>query len=326
MQRDSTATAPWLLLIHQIPPKPDYLRVKIWRRLQRIGAVAIKNSVYVLPQSDQAHEDFQWTLREIVEGGGDAYVCEAAFVEGLTDEQVKALFRSARDSDYAEIGEEAREIARGVPSGSRLDSQVRSELEARIARIRRRLAETATVDFFGAPARAPAESAVTALEARLKAPQSQARGNGSLPAANLRGRTWVTRKGIHVDRIGSAWLIARFIDPAAKFKFVAPREYQPVAGEIRFDMFQAEFTHEGDRCTFEVLLQRMHLEDPALRPIADLIHDIDLKDARFERPETAGVERVITGICKGFKDDQERLARGSALFDDLYRAFGRRAS
>src|SRR6267378_8706615 len=100
----------WLLLIHQIPPKPDYFRVKIWRRLQRIGAVAIKNSVYVLPKSDQTLEDFQWIVREIVEGGGDASLCEAGFVEGLSDGQIEALFRAARDADYAAIADEARGI------------------------------------------------------------------------------------------------------------------------------------------------------------------------------------------------------------------------
>lgn len=326
MHRNSAGTSRWLLLIHQIPLKPDYLRVKIWRRLQRIGAVAIKNSVYVLPQSEQAQEDFQWTLREIVEGGGDAYVCEAAFVEGLTDQQVKALLRSARDSDYGAIAEEAREIERGFPPNSHLDARRRGELETRIVRLRKRLADTAAVDFFGSSAREPAQTAVAALEARLRTPQPQARGRQSLPAGKLRGRTWVTRKGIHVDRIGSAWLIARFIDPAAKFKFVPARGYQPGAGEIRFDMFQAEFTHEGDRCTFEVLAERAGLDDPALRPIADIIHDIDLKDGKFKRLETAGVERVITGICKGWKDDHERFARGSALFDNLHRAFGGRSS
>lgn len=325
MESNSNGAPRWLLLIHQIPPKPDYLRVKIWRRLQRIGAAAIKNSVYVLPQTDQAQEDFQWILREIVESGGDACVCEAAFVEGLSGDQVKALFRSARDSDYGAIAAEAHEIGRGFPPGAHLDAQRRSELDAHLGRLRKKLGETVELDFFAASGRGSAESALASLEARLRMPQPQPRAAGALPA-KFRARTWVTRKGIHVDRIGSAWLIARFLDSAARFKFVPARGYQADAGEIRFDMFQAEFTHEGDRCTFEVLLARTGLDDAALRPIAEIIHDIDLKDAKFERPETAGIERVITGICKRSRDDQERLARGNALFDDLYRAFSRRAS
>src|SRR5262250_55026 len=107
----------WLLLIHQIPPKPDYLRVKIWRRLQRIGAVAIKNSVYVLPRSDQAAEHFHWILREIEASGGEASVCEAAFVTGLSDGRIEALFRAAREADYAAVAAEAEELLRRSPGG-----------------------------------------------------------------------------------------------------------------------------------------------------------------------------------------------------------------
>src|SRR5215475_9399220 len=100
----------WLLLIHQIPPKPNYLRVKVGRRLQRLGAVAIKNSVYVLPRSDQACEDFQWVSREITQGGGEASVCEAKFVDGLSDDQVEGLFNAAREANYTEVAEEARRL------------------------------------------------------------------------------------------------------------------------------------------------------------------------------------------------------------------------
>src|ERR1700719_1408109 len=112
-----TSKERWLLLIHQIPPKPNYFRVKIWRRLQSLGAVAIKNSVYVLPKTDQSHEDFEWVLREIVQKGGDATLCEASFVEGLSDEQVEALFHAARDADYLQIADEARGIIDSLPLG-----------------------------------------------------------------------------------------------------------------------------------------------------------------------------------------------------------------
>jgi len=135
---------------------------------------------------------------------------------------------------------------------------------------------------------------------------------------------WVTRKGIHVDRMASAWLIGRFIDPEAKFKFVPARGYQPENREIRFDMFEADFTHEGDRCTFEVLVQRRKLNDPALRPIAEIVHDIDLKDGKFGRPETPRIERLITGICTVHKEDEARLVRASAILEDLHVSFARR--
>jgi len=315
---------PWLLLIHNLPPKPDYFRVKIWRRLQRIGAVAIKNSVYVMPRSDQALEDLQWTLREITEGHGEASICEADFVDGLSDDQVEALFRAARDADYAAIAEESRELVRASRSGSQHDREKRGELEPAVARLRRRLSEVVAIDFFDSLGRQTAEGLVASLEASLHDEPPSEEGSMSLPLREYRKRIWVTRKGLHIDRMASAWLVRRFIDPNAVFKFVSARGYRPEKDEVRFDMFQAEFTHEGDRCTFEVLLQHMKLRDAALQMIGEIIHDIDLKDAKFDRQEAAGIDRVTTGICRAYKDDESRLARGSALFDDLYASFVRK--
>ena len=313
----------WLLLIHQLPPKPDYFRVKIWRRLQRVGAVAIKNSVYVLPRSDQTLEDFQWIVREIAEGGGDASLCEAGFVEGLSDNQIEALFRAARDADYAAIADEARELAK-KHRPRRSDQDARSELETEASRLRKRLAEVAALDFFDSLGQQTAEGLVSSLEARLQPANGVEHHESVKGLAEYRKRVWVTRKGIHIDRVASAWLVRRFIDPDAKFKFVPARGYRPEKGEIRFDMFEAEFTHEGDRCTFEVLASRLVPSVAALRPIAELVHDIDLKDSKFERAEAAGIDALLTGICMHYKDDDERLQRGSAIFDDLFESFSRR--
>jgi hypothetical protein len=308
--RDESA---WLLLIHQIPPKPGYLRVKIWRRLQALGAVAIKNTVYALPLREQTTEDLQWVLREIVEGGGDGTLCEARFVDGLTDSQVEALFHSARDADYAQIAEDARRL-----EGSATDTiESRETLATQLARLRRRFTDVTAIDFFGAPGREPVEGLLTALEARAQ-PRAAADASGGHALASLRGRTWVTRTGIHIDRIASAWLIRRFIDPAATFKFVPAKGYRPEAGELRFDMFEAEFTHIGDRCTFEVLLDHTALQDPALRAIAEIVHDIDLKESKFGRPETPGIAHLVAGLAMNNPDDQARLARGEAVFGDLY--------
>jgi len=315
----------WLLLIHQIPPKPNYLRVKIWRRLQRLGAVAIKNSVYVLPRTDQAHEDFEWVLHEIVQKGGDATLCEARFVEGLSDEQVEALFHAARDSDYLQITDEAREIIDSLPRGLKIDDDRRAQFMADLARLKRRLLEVVGIDFFSAPGHEAAEAAVSQLEARVRdLEHREERAVASTPIGELRGRTWVTRKGIHVDRMASAWLIRRFIDPHARFKFVLAKGYVPESGELRFDMFQAEFTHEGDRCTFEVLIDRASLKDPALRPIAEIVHDLDLKDSKFGRHDALGIDRLITGITLSHKDDEMRLERSAAVFDDLHEYFKRK--
>jgi hypothetical protein len=315
----------WLLLIHQIPPKPDYFRVKIWRRLQRVGAVAIKNSVYVLPRGDQTLEDFQWILREIIAGGGDASLCEAGFVEGLSDGQIEALFRAARDADYASIADEARELGKKKRPRRTDDENTRSKLETEAGRLRKRLAGVTAIDFFDSLGRQTAEGLVSSLETELRPETGDVERKAISDLAEYQKRVWVTRKGIHIDRMASAWLIKRFIDPAAKFKFVPARGYRPEKREIRFDMFDAEFTHEGDRCTFEVLIGRLVPKVAALRPIAEVIHDIDLKDGKFERTEAAGIDALITGICKHYKDDDERLQRGSAIFDDLFESFSRPA-
>jgi hypothetical protein len=312
------APQPWLLLVHQLPPKPSYFRVKVWRRLQAMGAVAVKASVYALPASEAAQEDFEWLLREIVDGGGEAMICEARLIDGLTDADIRALFETARAADYEAIADDLRALP-PVPAGP---GEPASDLRLQLARLRKRLLQVAAIDFFGSPERRKAEDLLAAAELRVRA-GVQAPGAPRSPGhAEFCGRTWVTRQGVKVDRVACAWLIGRFIDPEAKFKFVAPKGYVPTAGELRFDMFDAEFTHEGDRCSFEVLLQRMGLDQPGLRAIGEIIHDIDLKDAKFQREETAGVAHLLDGLCRAHARDEDRIARGSALFDDLVSFFG----
>src|SRR5439155_16288561 len=208
----------WVLLIHQIPPKPDYFRVKVWRRLQRLGAVAIKDSVYVLPRTDQTMEDFQWQMREIVAEGGEASVCEASFVDGLSDSEIEGLFRAARETDYREITASARRLLTALPSGGRAakrDGQIESDL----GRLKRRLAEVVTIDFFGAPSRPAAQESIARIEAGKRTRDKRAASAPAEAAVQRpRGAVWVTRESVYVDRIASAWLIRRFIDPAPRFK------------------------------------------------------------------------------------------------------------
>jgi len=317
--RSGSVEPRWMLLIHQIPPKPAYLRVKIGRHLQRIGAVPIKNSVYALPRNDETQEDFQWVLREVVKGGGDASIVEARFIDGLSDEQVLALFQSAREEDYRELANQAREVAAPLPKRGPPPENRRIEMANQIARLRQRLSELSAIDFFGAPGREIAEGLVSGMEARMKpSVESNETAKATLRSEEYGGRTWVTRAGIKVDRMASAWLIRKFIDPQARFKFVPAKGYEPQKGELRFDMFEAEFTHEGDLCTFEVLVLRFGLDEPALRTIAEIVHDVDVKDAKYGREEAPGVGQVVAGIAAGHPDDETRLERGTALFDDLY--------
>jgi len=317
--------APWLLLVHQLPPKPAYLRVKIWRRLQGLGAVSVKNSVYALPMSEQAREDFQWLLREIERGGGEGMICEANLVDGLSDQQVRSLFDAARDADYARLAKELRGLAaRTKRGGARRKGP--PEIKPQLVRLRRRYAEIGAIDFFSATGRLTVEGLLTELETRIAdaSPSSPEESSVKVAPEELRGKTWVTRRGVHVDRIACVWLIRRFIDADARFKFVSAKDYDADPGELRFDMVEAEYTHEGDKCTFEVMLERIGARDPALRAIAEIVHDIDLKDGKFAREQTAGIAHVIAGLCLTQPDDLARIERGGAVFDDTYEYFRRK--
>jgi len=303
--------ADWLLFIHHLPPEPAYFRVKVRRRLQDLGAVALKNSVYVLPYTDDAVEDFEWLQRLVVSEGGEATLCSAVFLEGVTDGEVEAMFRAQSDVEYAGIVDAARSL-----SGQSTVAELR--------RLRRQLARAAARDFFGADGAIVAEEAVRAVESEMAGGRSVRRESRGIVGDAPRGATWVTRSGVQVDRIASAWLIARFIDEHARFRFVAGRTTGPVAGEFRFDMFGGEFTHEGEDCTFEVLVRRFRPDDSALIAIGEIVHDIDCKDDRFEREEAAGVASLIRGIVATHESDEARLAAGIAIFDGLYAAFGGR--
>ena len=313
----------WLLLIHQLPPKPKALRVRIWRRLQQVGAVAIKQSVYALPLSEHSREDLSWILKEIIEGGGDGSISEARFLEGLTDEQVVDSFHAARQSDYRKIIQEGNELLTEWSSG-RSDPQAPAlKGPAQVARLRRRLDEVLAIDFFQTPERGIAEALLQELAAQVSGgPPSAPVGREEV--GSLQGRTWVTRRNLFVDRLACGWLIRRFIDHEAVFKFVRGPQYAPQPGELRFDMFDGEFTHEGDRCTFEAMIRRFRLHDRALVPLAEIVHDIDLKDKKYGRSETSGFSALLTGLVASHPDDEQRLDEGIRLFENLYAYFQRR--
>src|SRR5215468_5556483 len=304
----------WLLLIHQLPPKPAYVRVRIGRRLAALGAVALKNTVYALPRTECAQEDFAWVLREIAEAGGEAMIIAGSLIGGVSDAEVESLFHAARTSDYERISDRAAKLDGKLRRRSSPPPRASAELR----RLEAQLATAIAIDFFEAPGREIAEGRLEALALRLRASAKADTAEIASPRTDLRGasgRTWVTRRGVHVDRIACAWLIQRFIDPDARFKFVAPRGYRPGRGEIRFDMYDAEFTHEGDRCTFEVLLDDAAIKDSALRAIGEVVHDIDLKDGKFGRPEAAGVAHLLAGIAIADRSDERRIERGAQLFE-----------
>jgi hypothetical protein len=315
----SDAPGGWLLLVHQIPPKPAYLRAKILRRLTQLGAIPLKKSAYLLPAGDTSLEDFEWLRREIVEQGGDAWILQGTLKAGLTDGAAREAFRRARAADFAELTEHARGLLERARSVTADDDSLTTDWR----RLDRRAKAIARIDFFDAPGREELEVLMDTINRTLHPAQTPT------PATidALRGRTWMTRTGVKIDRIASAWLIRRFIDPAATFVFVEPDGRPPSPDVVRFDMFEGEFTHDGDLCTFEVLLRAStRAADDALHAIAQIVHDLDLKDDRYQRPETAGVAAMIQGITARHAADHPRLAEGATLLDAFYASFSGRGA
>jgi hypothetical protein len=311
--------ARWVLFMPTIPAKPASVRVKIWRRLQAIGAVGLRGSVYALPNREECVEVFEWVSRELGELGGQASICEGRFLDASTDDDIERRFIDARNADYAEIAAAAKQLAKKLEARRVAPERIAAFTDAH-AKLVRRFGEVTAIDFLHVPGREAVEGLLAAIARAL--PRDGTRPGEPLAVmARPSGATWVTRTGVHVDRIASSWLIRRFIDPRARLKFVPAKGYVPRSGELRFDMFEAEFTHIGDRCTFEVLVERMGLRDPALLAIGEIIHDLDLRDDKFGREENAGVRSTIDGICTVAHDDEQRIAAASPMLDGLYSHF-----
>lgn len=298
----------WLFLVHRIPSRPLYLRAKMLQRLTAAGAIAVKNSVYLLPHEAETLEDLQWIAQEIAAGGGEAHLIAGDFVDGAASEAAVAQFRRERDADYAALAGDAKAALKA------------GDLKTAHQRLTRRLEEIRGIDFFDAAGKAAAEDAIAAIESHLEKEKSKMLK--AKPA--LRGKIWVTRPGVKVDRMASAWFIRRFVDPKARFRFADPGSPRK-GGELRFDMVGGDFTHEEDRCTFETLVRRVGLPDKRVRAIAEMIHDLDLKDSKYGRAETAGVRMVLDGIMARTENDDERIERALSVFDDVYDALGARA-
>jgi hypothetical protein len=328
-----TSNQEWILLVHQLPPKPTNLRVRIWRKLQRLGAVAIKNSVYVLPFNEKMHEDFQWLKQEIESSSGEATIFRAGAVEGATDAEIRAAFSNARDVEYAQITAELDGLTGAIREqkrGGHLSAGRVGAHEADLDRLHKELERVVSIDFFGAPGRVAALAAYERSHKTLRASQNRQEGRvKSSPAkgagpdlTQYQGRLWVTRRNLFIDRLASIWLIKRFIDKRARFSFVT--EGESVEGGIGFDLYGGEFTHRGEDCTFETMINQLGLSgDAGLRQVAEIVHDMDLKDDKFHRSEVAGLNLVIRGLAELLKDDRKLVAQSIQIFDGLYEALSR---
>ena len=302
----------WLLLLFSLPATHKTARVSIWRKLQKSGAIQIKTSTYLLPDTPAQYELFQWLAKQVTDYGGDSTLIRAQQIEGLSDARIVGLFNAARDSDYSALSEAARKLA--APRAAKRDKAFSDELE----KLRKAFRAIREIDFFDAPKAHVAESQIDRLESvtRSKTPAA-----ARLQAAKFQGKIWVTRPRPEIDRVACAWLIRRFIDPKATFKFATNAD--AIAGGVPFDYAHGEFSHHGEDCTFETLLKRFGIADKALRVIGEMVHDADLEDEKFQRPECLGLDRILKGWAKHGMPDEEILLRGGNCFDGLY-AFLRR--
>jgi hypothetical protein len=290
---------PWLLLAFNLPSKHASARVEIWRKIRKSGALALRTSGYLLPNQPENQERFEWLAAIIRKYKGEATIAQVSCFDGLPHERLVQMFLAARNKDYQQLINTLKRKPTPEPR--------------QLAGLRRRLQEIAAIDFFQSPLRVRLESMMSAAE----------KGPGKSSAARNRSkreflnRTWITRPRPGIDRVSSAWLIQRFIDPTARFIFGAdPRQ---VPHSIPFDMFVAEgFGHRGDDCTFETLCKEFSIKDPKVRSMAQIIHDADLGDEKFGRSEGAGLDRVLNGWARQQISDQELLNRGMEMIEGLY--------
>ncbi len=313
----------WLLLVYQLPARPSRLRVKVWRRLQKMGALLVKNSAYALPHTPQAREDFEWLREEITALKGEAAIFAADPVDARTGEELAAEYRAAREKDYAGLRAEAARLGQRVRGLSATRGRwQRPRLQRAVRLLRARWDELASADYLQSPGGEEASAVIETVESLLaprfdQAPRKAPSG-GEVMSGKFRNRTWVTRPRPGIDRMSSAWLIQRFIDPQARFKFAERAAQAP--GALPFDMYGVEFGHHGDNCTFETLARRFRVRDRAVARIAQAVHNLDLLDDKYDAPEAATLGQLVAGLRQTYSDDRELLDRGIGMFEALYRS------
>lgn len=309
----------WLTLLMTLPPTPTRHRVGAWRKLQRMGAVRLRGSAWILPENAETTELFQWLVQEVETFRGEATLLHVDRIENMTEEQVTALFHKARTSDYQAVIQGCREIL------SQLDRYLTkhrgsvAQLRGKLDGLKRDLDRIRTIDYLRAPLGERARTLWETTAKRLRTVETrprQAIGGRHRLALPPRGSTWVTRPRPHIDRLASAWLIKRFCDPDAKFAFADAAD--AARKGIPFDVLGADFGHHGDDCTFETLVKRFGLKDRRVKAIAEIVHEADLHDGKFTRQESLGLDLAIKGLASATQDDDELLERGTALFDGFY--------
>ena len=297
----------WLLLLYSLPAKNGSARVSLWRKLQKTGALPFKTSAYLLPESAPHLELFQWFVQQIHDSGGEAILVRGAEIEGRSQAELVQLFHDARAEDYRAL---IKELSAALTVARRKRPE---DLAEQVERFRKAIDEVARIDHFGSPL---AENARMMLQKLERLDVGRTPSAPVLRKVDFQGKTWLTRPSPHIDRVGSAWLIKNFIDPHAKFVFAPSTEAHPRA--LPFDMLDVEFTHQGDDCTFETLLKRFALDDPALARLGQMVHNADLGDEKFTATEGIGIDRMLRGLARQGWPDGKILAHGFVSFDALY--------
>ena len=304
----------WLLLAHQLPTRLSNARVKTWRRLQQLGAVPTRNSVYVLPNTDQCREDFEWLRREIIALGGAATVFTADAISEGGSEDIVTAFQESRARDYRALQKGIKLLHASLRRKKVDDGKTGRAVRA----LRDRFDALERLDFFGAAERDATAHALADLERRAGGDRTAAPAQaGVKKAADFQRRRWVTRRRPGVDRMASAWLIRAFIDPHATFAFVD----KPTESDVAFDMYEGGFGHRGGLCTFEVLCVEFGVTSPAITHIGRIVHDLDLKETTYAMPEAPVVSRMVEGLRAMHTDDGALLEQGIGMFEALARSF-----
>lgn len=315
MRESPPHRAKWLLLVHQLPARPSNLRVHVWRRLQQVGAVSLRNSIYVLPNTSEAREDFDWIRAEIAGRGGQVSLLTADVVDGYTGEELEGSFRDARTADYDALIDTVSALTKSV--NARTLRQRRAPLQRELAKVRERVTALRAIDFFGSPRAGDAQNAIERLERELVQERRGESIERPLDIREFKSRVWLTRPRPGIDRMASAWLIRRYVAPDATFTFGSLPARQ---GHVPFDMPDVEFGHHGSECTFETLLRKFGIHDPAAVYVGQVVHDLDLKEARYGHPETATLGALVEGLRESATDDKSLLADGMRVIEALYRS------
>ena len=319
----------WILFIHQIAQDAPNLRVKVWRMLKKYGAVLFKNAVYILPCTKEHEEIMQWLCKYIKDSGSDASLFITESLSREQDEEFIKTFHEVRNKEYFEVFDACNNLLQKIEQKEETDGitdRSSDVLKKKLNEIIKNTEDISKIYFFYSPQKDKVFDKIYFIQQKLNGWQKASEKGipdigKNCKVKDFLGKKWVTRKDIFIDRIASAWLIKRFIDSKATFLFASETRKKPPSGAIPFDMYGAEFTHHGDDCTFETLLKAFNLKDPALQQIAEIVHDIDLKDNKYNRKEAEGIENIIKGISQKLKNDTKLLEKGMEIFDALYLSY-----